>query len=889
MRRWSTQWIRSALLPSLLLVTPTGPASDDSPALDVAVGGCFEWDDAACVLRDEDSTLTLWLDTDAESVPVVRLDDVEVETEAFAVAGGVRISVDVPAGAESLSVHQAGASIRMALHRRPMSPALVKFNERVEAKDVKGATETLEDALETAEGFARLELLDKARRLDNRLRRVESEQARALEQIALARDLNAPLAETHALAAAAFLSTRVKNDPAGAVPYIDRLLELGSARVDAKARGHYYSAVVARQTGDLGGALRNLELAEREASKLALDSLLVAAYDWHGSTLADLGRGTEAVELANRSQALALEGTPSCEVESRLLGNYGYTHLALASAGLPHDDPQPYFEDSLALLEGCPNPDRHASRLVDLALTELTFDRPERALEWLSELDAEPEALVGWIEEARARAAEGVGRWELVPSLLQRSIATQDPAIRWAALVRQAASEDRWGFSEIAVETYTEAEAVLDAELQGVAIGSGADLYLAGRSASARGLVGVLLEQGRTAEAMCRARLARRRSLARLDLVARVGAASLEARREWEATVSEILAARDSIEAEQANLWELRVDEQERQRAKLEARAREAESKLDEAVRKLGVRTAVRGCEALAQPRPGELLLVIAELERGWVVFAADEDDVVAHRLSGTELLDPTSRWLAELRSSLRRAERVVVVPTGASWSVPIHALPFEGGLLIDHMPVIYSLDLPPRAPTTSNGRALVVADPTGNLPEALAESRVVGELLSKAGWRVDGRTTDQATRAAVIEALGAVSLFHYAGHGRADGVVGWDSALSLHDAEELTVDDILALSSVPHGVVLTGCETGAVSLETLAGGMNLGRAFVLAGAQWVVAADVRVGDALAREVGTRLYDDADVKKLDGAAALRQALVELKDREGWEAFRVIVP
>lgn len=882
MRRWSTQWIRGALLPSLLLLTPTEPATTPTAALDVAVGGCFEWDDAACVLRDEDSTLTLWLDTDAESVPMVRIDEAEVETEAFAVAGGVRISVDVPAGAESLSVHQAAASIRMALHRRPMSPALVKFNERVEAKDLEGATKTLEDALETAEGFARLELLDKARRL-------RQGGAHALEQIELARELGAPIAETKALAAVAFERARKRRDPAGAAPYIDRLLELGEHLPEAEVRGHYYAGLVARQTGDLGGALRHLEQAERVAERLSFELELIDAYDWHGSTLADLGRGEDAVALANRGLAIARTVAPSCDLRSRLLANFGWTHLVLASMDRPHDDPHDYLEEALALLDECPNETRRASRLVDLALTELTFERPDLALEWLAMIDVEPPHLVVWIEEARARAAEGAGYWSQVPSLLRIPVATSEPQLRWASLVRQAQTEQRWGFVEVAAETFAEAEAVLDAELQGVSIGDGAELYLAGRSASARGLVDALLEQGRTAEAMCRARLARRRSVARLDRVARVGAASPEARRQWKATVSEVLAARDAIAAEQAKLWELRVDEQERQRAKLEARAREAEAKLDEAVRKLGVRTTARGCEALAQPGPGELLLVIAELEHGWVVFAADEQELVAQRLSGAELLDPTSAWLTRIGSSLRRAERVVVVPTGASWSVPIHALALDGGVLIDHVPVIYSLDLPPRAPTTSNGRALVVADPTGNLPEALAESSEVGELLSKAGWRVDGRTGEQATRAEVTEALGAVSLFHYAGHGRADGVVGWDSALTLHDAEELAVDDILALASVPHGIVLTGCETGAVSLETLAGGMNLGRAFVLAGAQWVVAADTRVDDALAREVGTRLYDDADAKRLDGAAALRQALVELKDREGWEAFRVIVP
>ena len=886
MRRWSRAWVRGGLLTSLLLATPAERGLWSTSELDVAVVGCHEWQAGACMLRDELTKLTLWLDTDAESVPSTKIDGADVDAQAVAVAGGVQISVEVPATATELSLHlrttEGDASMRMPLRRWPL-PGEIRTFERIGATDPKAAIAHLEQALHDADGLTRLELIDRVRRIDNHPKRIDQ----AIEQVELARELDAPLAEMRALGNLAFVRTTRLGDPAGAAPFIERLLELGRDHPEAKARGHYYAAVVARQTGDLSAALRHLSQAEWVAEGLSLDPTLIDAYDWHGSTLADLGRGEEAVELAARGLEIALEGAKSCETRSRLLANYGWTHLVLAAAELPHDDPHLYFEEALTLLGECPNPSRHASRMVDLALTELTFDQPGRALEWLAELDAEPRGLRPWIEEARARAAEGVGYWALVPSLLQRPAAAAEPQLRWAALVRQAQSELRWGFVDVAAETFARAEAELDAELRGVAISSGAELYLAGKSASARGLVEALLEQGHTAEAMCRARLARRRSLARLDRVARIGAASPEMRRQWEEAVSQVRAARDAIEAEQARLWELRVDEQERRRAKLEARAQQTEALLDEAVRKLGVRATTEGCDALAGPGENELLVVLAELPRGWVVFASTEDGVIAERLTGAELLDPSSAWLAKIEAPLRAARRITVVPTGAAWGVPVHALPFEDGVLLDHAPVAYSLDLPPRTSSTVATTALVVADPTGNLPEALAESRDVASTLAAAGWSVDERTGAAASRAAVTDALTNVSLFHYAGHGRADGVVGWNSALTLHDAEDLSVDDILALPSVPTGVVLTGCETGAVSLETLAGGMNLGRAFVLAGAEWVVAADVRVEDALARDVGTRLYRTAET--LDGPTALRQALVELRDREGWEAFRVVVP
>ncbi|MCA9711923.1 MAG: CHAT domain-containing protein, partial [Myxococcales bacterium] len=173
-------------------------------------------------------------------------------------------------------------------------------------------------------------------------------------------------------------------------------------------------------------------------------------------------------------------------------------------------------------------------------------------------------------------------------------------------------------------------------------------------------------------------------------------------------------------------------------------------------------------------------------------------------------------------------------------------------------------------------------------------EAATVLQRLVALGWTVDHQHGREATRARVTASLAQAELLHYAGHGVHRGPSGWDGALLLGDGDTLGVTDILALPRVPAQVVLSGCETASITQSARAGGMNLGRAFVLAGAQWVIGAQGVVDDALARSIGEALY--AELRPgdsvVEGAAALRRALLEARARDpsgDWARFRVVVP
>jgi hypothetical protein len=160
-----------------------------------------------------------------------------------------------------------------------------------------------------------------------------------------------------------------------------------------------------------------------------------------------------------------------------------------------------------------------------------------------------------------------------------------------------------------------------------------------------------------------------------------------------------------------------------------------------------------------------------------------------------------------------------------------------------------HTADLAPLTRDSSPQRALVLADPRLDLPQARREGEEVAQRLRERGWSVELRTGADVRRLDVERRLGEVVLLHYAGHGRDQAEGRWDGALLLADGE-LEVADIVAADVVPRWVVLSGCQTAMIGQ----GDLSLAQAFVLAGAEAVVATSSVVGDRRAREFSSALY-----------------------------------
>jgi hypothetical protein len=217
----------------------------------------------------------------------------------------------------------------------------------------------------------------------------------------------------------------------------------------------------------------------------------------------------------------------------------------------------------------------------------------------------------------------------------------------------------------------------------------------------------------------------------------------------------------------------------------------------------------------------------------------------VAARLGGIDRLYLVAgpalevRALAKPGSPLASDGRVVGLLPYAAWlaDVPVPFAPSE------------------RAADPQVRPALVVADPAGNLPHARLEGQDIARRLSTDGRLTEPLAGTAASREAVFTALRrGPGTFHFSGHGVLDATNPWEAHLGLAGGARLTVADVLALSPRIGTVVLSGCETGGAVPLSAHERVSLAEAFLLAGADTVVATTARIDDAAARRFFDAFY-----------------------------------
>ena len=147
---------------------------------------------------------------------------------------------------------------------------------------------------------------------------------------------------------------------------------------------------------------------------------------------------------------------------------------------------------------------------------------------------------------------------------------------------------------------------------------------------------------------------------------------------------------------------------------------------------------------------------------------------------------------------------------------------------------------------------AVVVADPAGDLPHARKEGAAVDKAL--AGFGVRRLTGSEATRVAVLGALDGAPVFHFAGHGVLRPAQPWDAHLRLAGGEALSLADVLSARPALGVVVLSGCDTAAVSVSGRDDLVGLPEALLASGARSVVATVREVPDEAARRFVARFY-----------------------------------
>ncbi|MEQ8980990.1 MAG: CHAT domain-containing protein [Deltaproteobacteria bacterium] len=184
------------------------------------------------------------------------------------------------------------------------------------------------------------------------------------------------------------------------------------------------------------------------------------------------------------------------------------------------------------------------------------------------------------------------------------------------------------------------------------------------------------------------------------------------------------------------------------------------------------------------------------------------------------------------------------------------------------------------RAENRNDAGAVIVADPTSDLPSARQEGEIVATHLLGA-LVLEG---DAATRSRVLEAVSSTRHFHFAGHGVLNDEDPWSTHLALARGERLTLEDLFASRPRAQHIVLSGCDTGTRSSMGRTVQVGLAEAFLAAGASSVVATSRRVDDRKARRFMERFYDAGGATR--PAAALRTVALSTP-ADVWSAYHVL--
>lgn len=263
-------------------------------------------------------------------------------------------------------------------------------------------------------------------------------------------------------------------------------------------------------------------------------------------------------------------------------------------------------------------------------------------------------------------------------------------------------------------------------------------------------------------------------------------------------------------------------------------------------------------------------------------------------------LIDPIRKQLPDQENSL-----VTFIPQGELFLVPFAALPDrKGETLIDRYvvgmsPSIELINLAAiqkqAVAKAGNKEILIVGNPKmpgyksrpdreahalSPLPGAEREAKFLANALS-----VEPLIGDAATEVEVASRMGSARFLHFATHGLLEAGNAYNQpflsalAFAAGDGEDgfLTVKETSRMKLHAELAVLSACDTGVGRISG-DGVIGLSRGYITAGVPTVVVSLWPVNDQATAILMANYYKAMMADSLPKAAALRQAILEVKDR-----------
>jgi tetratricopeptide (TPR) repeat protein len=645
----------------------------------------------------------------------------------------------------------------------------------------------------------------------------------------------------------------------------------------------FHQADLDLMVGRIDEAIASFDRVIRLAPLVEEHDLLRSAQVGKAIALARLGRFSEAEQLVALLEAALADGDDHDEVVLSIRYNLAWAAL-LRREDDPRSavDPTPTLERLAKIYSENGDALHGAGTQLHLALAAVQAGDVARAQAALARVDRSqlaPFELV-WLELVASRTALRAGDRTRAGEQLARAHAfaqlTEDRELEWLVWTAKASLARLEGHDELALEAHEHAARLADQLALAVPGSAGRSMLVTSHGRADAEHVELLLALDRLEPALCVAAGSRARHLRTLWARLRPPLSPAE-QHEYQALLSRHEARRKSIDAQLEQAWTLSTTELEQLHVRLRSEGEQADELLDRATALLERATLQWTCAQILPRVPEQALLTIiadADHQRWWFLLARGgrAPQVVELAVDGSAEQLARQALLA-LEPALVGVERLDVIPIGEFVGVDLQRLLFERpslAMIVLH----YSLGLGQQREAvdrTLEPRAAVVAGAT-DLPAVIHEAKRVTEALRGHGWQVDSSWSPTATE--------QPTLLHYSGHGHHTGLAGWRSFIEVPGFGPLTAAGLVAIARAPNLVVLGACSAGSLDAEIIDGGMNLAAAFLLAGAELVVAPSGPIDDEAALALASELYREFDTLDAD---ALVRGLVERQRAEFEEA------